>query len=530
MQQDALQRKHVPQGWWRILLLLLLIMTIVFRFANLDQKIYTVDEVRGLLRISGYTSQEFVERVFQGQTVTAAEIQRYQQPNAEKSLGDAVQALAGNPEHPPLYYLLARFGIQGMGNPVGARVLTAIVSLLVFPALYWLCLELFESPLAGWIAIALVAVSPFHLMLAQEARQYSFWTLAIVLSSALLLRCLRQPHRQGWVLYGATVALGIYSHLFFALVMLAHGVYVLTRERFRLGKALIPYLLASLAGLVSFLPWVWVVMTSLTRLGTTTKWVAAFKISPKERLETWLYNLSVGFVDFNLEPDFKNPLPYLVLVLIGAAIYTLCRYAPWRTWLFILLLMGVPALAQVLPDLVKGGRRSLLSRYLVPSYLGIELAVAFLLMVGIASIPRRWWHQRLWQGVLALVLTLGVISCASSAQARDWWKGSSSINLQVAAIANQAPQPLIISDASHTFILPLSYLLDPSVRLQLFSKEKPPSVEKLAKGDRAGSVFLYFPSPDLLSQITRQGYKTAVAVGESRWVKGRNWLYRLEKQ
>lgn len=39
--------------------------------------------------------------------------------------------------------------------------------------------------------MALIAVSPFHVLYAQEAREYSLWTVTILLSSAALLRAMR---------------------------------------------------------------------------------------------------------------------------------------------------------------------------------------------------------------------------------------------------------------------------------------------------------------------------------------------------
>jgi uncharacterized membrane protein len=99
----------VELNGWKLLVTILLILGIFFRFAGLEQKVFNADEVRGLLRLSGHTSQEFVEQVFDGDIVGVEDLQRYQKPTSEKQLTDAINALAGNPEHTPLYYLLVRF-------------------------------------------------------------------------------------------------------------------------------------------------------------------------------------------------------------------------------------------------------------------------------------------------------------------------------------------------------------------------------------------------------------------------------------
>ena len=75
----------------------LIVLGIFFRITNIGEKIYTVDEVRGLLRASGYTSQEFVAEVSTGNPITAASLQMYQLPTDQRRLADAVNALKGNP-------------------------------------------------------------------------------------------------------------------------------------------------------------------------------------------------------------------------------------------------------------------------------------------------------------------------------------------------------------------------------------------------------------------------------------------------
>jgi uncharacterized membrane protein len=42
---------------WKFLIILLLTIGVFLRFAHLDEKVYSADEVRSILRLSGYTSQ-----------------------------------------------------------------------------------------------------------------------------------------------------------------------------------------------------------------------------------------------------------------------------------------------------------------------------------------------------------------------------------------------------------------------------------------------------------------------------------------
>ncbi|NES81176.1 MAG: hypothetical protein F6K10_07070 [Moorea sp. SIO2B7] len=147
--------------------------------------------------------------------------------------------------------------------PAPARVLSILIGFLIFPCLYWLCIELFKSPITGWVAIALVAVSPHQILMSQYAREYSLWGLMTVLSSAALLKALRVQTTRTWIIYAATLAIGFYSHLFFTLVVLGHGIYVFIIERSLFRKNLISYLFASIAGLLAFIPWIFVIINNM---------------------------------------------------------------------------------------------------------------------------------------------------------------------------------------------------------------------------------------------------------------------------
>jgi uncharacterized membrane protein len=219
--------------WLRLLIVIILGLGIFFRLVNLDRKVYWQDETATSLRIAGYAKTEFVQQAFNGQVISVEELQRkYQSLNSEKSWRDTFQAFAGRPEHSPLYYLMARFWAQWFGSSVAVmRSLPALISLLAFPSIYWLCLELFESPSVGWMAIALIAVSPVHVLYAQEAREYSLWIVAILCSSAALLRAIRLKTNYSWAIYVATVTLGLYSHLLFVLVALGHGIYIVATSQ-----------------------------------------------------------------------------------------------------------------------------------------------------------------------------------------------------------------------------------------------------------------------------------------------------------
>jgi uncharacterized membrane protein len=105
---------------------------------------------------------------------------------------DTVKGLATEePQLSPLYFIFARFWVQSLSPQVAAvRSLSAWISLLVFPRVYWLCWELFRSASVGWMAVTILAVGPFHALYGQEARPYMMFAVLVLLSDAILLRAI----------------------------------------------------------------------------------------------------------------------------------------------------------------------------------------------------------------------------------------------------------------------------------------------------------------------------------------------------
>ncbi len=518
-----------PQKWVNILIIILLLLGIFFRFVNLDKKVYWGDESSTSLRISGYTSAE-VQQALQGHIVGIEDILKYQHPNPDKKLIDTVRSLAVEDAHPPLYFVMVRVWMEWFGDSMAVtRSFSAAMSLLIFPCIYWLCLELFESSLVGWMTIALIAVSPFHVLYAQEARMYSLWTVLILLSSTVLLRAMRIGTKLNWVIYALTVALGLYSYLFTIFVVIGHGIYVLIIERCRLSRTFIYYLLASLTGVIIFSPWILVIIANKSSVEQAISW-ATETMSLSFLVTHWIYNLSYVFMDFwyvftyNPEAHFnwhfgKYLIP-LILILVGYSLYLLYRKAPEQTSVFVLTLIGSTGLAVLLHDLITGGYLSIMGRYFIPCYIGIELAVAHLLARQISSISVNIWQQRMWKFVTVLLLSGGVLSCIISSQNETWWnkRTTSDDELHAIHIINQATQPLLIAESAP---LTLSHKLNRNVKILV---ENPSSIIDIPHSFT--HLFLWQPSQELGSKLEKeQNYKITMAY------KGRKQnLWQLEKE
>jgi uncharacterized membrane protein len=506
----------------KFLVIIVLVLGLFFRFANLEKKAYSADEVRSVLRLSGYANQEFEQLEFTGDIISASQIvQQYQKPTKERNLQDTLIALAENPEHPPLYHLLTRFWMQIFNTPVAARVASIIFGVLALPCIYWLCIELFNSPLAGWIAIMLVSISPYNMLLDQNTTQYSLWTIAISLSSATLIKALRESSRKNWLLYTLSFTLGIYTHLFFAIVAFTQGVYVVIVERFRLkSKVFLSYILASLGGALAFSPWLFVIFTSLDKINNNTQYYRQSHASLSQILTTFKLNLCGVFIDFHGTTRLvEKYLDILILILIVYSLYFLIRNTAFPVWLFLVLLITITPLVHIIPDAFGQSVRSLQTRYYLPCFLGIQLSVAYLFASKLSAESLKEWSKNAWKIVFLSLLSLGVVSGIYVAQIHSWEKGTASTqNLDLAPIINQAKKPLVISDTTPSFVLALSHLVKPDVQFQLFQDiDKQKNKLNLEQDlNNYSDVFLYFPDQKLTNVIESNNKFTVKTIKDKR--------------
>lgn len=203
-------------NWLEWLAVVMIVLGVGFRLIALDHKIFWHDEVYTSMRAAGFTRQEIDNELFQNHFLAAPELQFFQQIKPGSTTADTVHSLmVEDPQHPPLYFVMARYWMQQFGSSIAAsRLLPALMSLLSLPLMYGLAMELFASSSTALLATAFLALSPFDILFAQTARQYSLLTVVILGSSWLLLRAMRQSTGRCWAGYGLSVALGLYTHPF----------------------------------------------------------------------------------------------------------------------------------------------------------------------------------------------------------------------------------------------------------------------------------------------------------------------------
>lgn len=441
MTQAQTLAKTTAPLWLKILVITIVGLSILFRFTNLGQKIYCGDESWTSVAISGHTLNELKQEISDSKGVVPITIfNEYQHINTDRNVGDTVNYLiTSDPQHPPLYYVMVRLWVQIFGDsPTGIRSLSAVISLLMFPCVYWLCLELFESHLVGWVAIALFAVSPLQLYFAQEARQYGLWMVEILLSSIALLRSIRLGNLRNWIGYSLALTLGLYTHLFTILVAIAHGIYILIQQQFRFTKVLGIYLIASFVAFLVFSPWLIVILSHIqTAVNLTNGWSFKLIDNQLELISIFLVRVAQTFFDLNVNTAIgfslrfsqEGSLFYRIselvfsLTLLSGIIYFLIKSVDRIKIIFIILLGFIPSILLISLDLYSGGFRSIQIRYQLPLCISLEISVAYILCFY--TLIENSWQQKIGKFAISALLLMGLISDVKFFQSESWWTQSS---------------------------------------------------------------------------------------------------------
>ncbi len=129
------------------------------------------------------------------------------------------------------YSLLAHLSVVIFGESEWALRLPAVIFGV---GALWLVYRFgrdVTNRLEALFTVGLLSVSYFHIWFSQNARGYTglqFWTMA---SALLLMRCLESNDRKRWMLYGLTLALGMYTQLTMLFVPAGHFVIYLWKAR-----------------------------------------------------------------------------------------------------------------------------------------------------------------------------------------------------------------------------------------------------------------------------------------------------------
>ena len=201
----------------------------ILRFLNLGSKPLWTDEVATMVFSLGNDYQG----IPLNQVISLVQLLQPLQFNSQATLTDVAQKLTTQDNHPPLYFLLAHLWLHLFPSADShlslwvARALPALLGILAIPLTYLLAKLAFRSHLVAQLAAALMAVSPYGVFLAQEARHYTLGIVFVILSLCCFVTATRRLcYRQviPWYLTYTWLivnCLGLGIHYFFSLTLLA---------------------------------------------------------------------------------------------------------------------------------------------------------------------------------------------------------------------------------------------------------------------------------------------------------------------
>lgn len=433
--------EHSSQRWLRPLLVLLFLLAAALRWHRLAVESLWLDEIlQALLAEAG--PQGLVARLRQ-------------------------HAAA------PLDYLLTYVVLQGGRQEFWLRFAATLWSLLTLPALYVLGRRSADRRTA-LLAVGLLAISPYAVRHAQELRPYAAFGFWSVLSSYLLLRALQTDQRRFWLVYLATAALNLHTHLF-ALAVVAAQLSWLS------ALALLSLLLRGRFDLAEGWAWRWPgerwlwaagTLLGLSALALFSPWLPDYILTVFSR---WLSAIGstvgpgVGQASLSVAPaagppmssqplwreivttfgvGIDQPANWAYLALAGLGALSLLRRRPASALLLGLLLLATGLVMSLLTS-----RAALFSpRYVIfahPIYLLLSGAGIIAVWQGMDRLLRRLPRARPFAGAAGLLVASALLAATLPglrsyyAWQREDWRG-----VAQALAALMQPEEAFVSPAA----------------------------------------------------------------------------------
>ena len=229
----------------------------------------------------------------------------------------------------PLHFLLA-WGVAHLGfGWRGLRLVSAILAVASIPAMALLGRRLTDARTA-LVGTTLAAGSWLFLFYGTFGRMYSLFLLTTVLAALALLRALERGRARDWALWGMAILAAVASHPYGALVVAAHGLFVLLAHRERLRAAVVAFGAVLVAGTPFWL-------TDLTLAGR-------FDVGVGGGGRQLGGPSAVASFAWQVAGDFSSGRRWLLILILALAAVGAAS-VPWETLALALSLAAVPAIA-----------------------------------------------------------------------------------------------------------------------------------------------------------------------------------------
>ncbi len=216
-------------------LLALLLATLGMRCWQLERRDFWLDEAYSVWNASGARP---------GRLARSDTPFTRQDWAPSSDLGEVFASIRETENTPPLYFLVLRGWMALVGRSEAAvRGLSVLAGTLTVLALF-LAARSLAGPRAAWTAAWLLALWPMHVYYSREGRNYALAALFAVGLLHALLRARHEtlagrPATRWWLLYTAAAVAGLYTNYLFGLLLAAHGAVlagVALRERLQVRR------------------------------------------------------------------------------------------------------------------------------------------------------------------------------------------------------------------------------------------------------------------------------------------------------
>jgi len=388
---------------------------------------------------------------------------------ATSNLEEAARWFSFLPEQHPFYYLVAKVWLSLFGTTEAAlRSLSLLFGVVTIPLFFILVRDLLGK-VQGCAAALLLASSPFWLYYSQEGRMYTLLVFLVVWASILAFKEMRTQDLKEvglpWA-YWCVAIVGMYTHVFFAFVVLAHAVAMLIRSsdwRHNVSRAL----LMGFPVLVAYLPWLWLILTNMPE-GQSWKNLTHVLFGVPYTLTRFAIGYGVLPANYRWKEHVGESLiedaPFLVVVILAHAILFIrggmvlagCTRES-RVFLASALLVPLLVPLALAPIMILSGERYFL--VVLPAYLSI-------LSAGIVAYLTPGRHRLLRAAVPALLLLATARAVAAYQTNPDY--GKEQWREVVARIETQStPGSTLVVVAPDMSLRPLRYYLKEPSNLEV---------------------------------------------------------------
>src|SRR3954452_20796329 len=445
---------------------------------------------RAVLIVGGLTVLAFVLRlVLLRDSLLGDELIMYDIVHAH-GLGAALHIVRETEKTPPLHFVLAWVGAHVFEPRIGVRLPSLIAGTALVPVAYLIGRRTVGRT-AALVGAAVLALQPYQLFYATEARAYATVTALTALSTLCLLHALETGRRGWWAGYGVAALAAAYTHYvaFFVLVVQVLWAAWVHRERLR------TLVVVNALVVVGFLPWLPSFLLQQSHSGDEARRIALLAPPSIGYFVRVLGQVSFGqpFVSLRAVPSRAALVAGLLALAVGlvAAVLRARRVRrPAGVVLIVLLALATPVgigLLSAVPH-----RSLLLPRNLIASTPAIALLFGWL----VTSAGRRTLAVATTT-VLLLALAVGAARALDHGNRRSAYRDAAACVDQRARPGDPVLEVFFIGGGALDDVLALNFAEPHRIHHSGGTTE----AAAWAAGRRTGHVFEVLPLPGFFKRV-----------------------------